>query len=488
VAIDDEEMHRLRGALEHVFGPGSFLGLIVLQSNPRGRTIDSFFATTHEYALLFAPNPDQAEVHPLPLTDDQAADFSLQDKTSDYRLLPFRRSGGLSTPAERPNSEYPIFYDPVSGRIDVEDFMGAMRIMPTDRDGRRRVWRQTRPSLLAAVARGDIVIKERESKFTVYMKDRIKYGRKPKSIWNDPKYDASSHGTVLLQNILGERRLFSYPKSLNAVIDSIRTLLGNSEAPVVLDFFAGSGTTGHAVIALNRDDGLARKFILVEMGHYFDTVLLPRIKCITYSPEWKAGRPSRAPSQEEMDNGPRLVKYLRIESYEDTLNNIAFSGQGGQETLGLFDDYLLSYMLEWETKESDTLLNVEKLATPFAYKLLIAEDGETKEKQVDLPETFNYLLGLRVRSRKVYSDKGRAYLVYRGKADGRQVAVIWRETKDWKAADFERDKKYVAEQKLTEGADEIFVNSDSVIPGAKSLDPVFKARMFAPVAAGNRGN
>jgi adenine-specific DNA-methyltransferase len=101
----------------------------------------------------------------------------------------------------------------------------------------------------------------------------------------------------------------------------------------------------------------------------------------------------------------------------------------------------------------------------------------------DVPETFNYLLGLHVQTRKVYDNGGRRYVVYRGRIDHRQVAVIWRETEGWQKADLERDKKFVAEQKLTEGADEVFVNGDSFIPNAKALDPVFKARMFAPVEA-----
>ena len=65
----------------------------------------------------------------------------------------------------------------------------------------------------------------------------------------------------------------------------------------------------------------------------------------------------------------------------------------------------------------------------------------------------------------------------------RTVAVIWRETEGWQQADFERDKEFVAAQKLTEAADDVFVNGDSFIPGARALEPVFKARMFAPVEA-----
>ena len=64
---------------------------------------------------------------------------------------------------------------------------------------------------------------------------------------------------------------------------------------------------------------------------------------------------------------------------------------------------------------------------------------------------------------------------------GRQIVVIWRETEGWQKANLERDKKFVAERKLTEGADEGFINGDSFIPNAKALEPVFKARMFAPV-------
>jgi len=100
---------------------------------------------------------------------------------------------------------------------------------------------------------------------------------------------------------------------------------------------------------------------------------------------------------------------------------------------------------------------------------------------VNIPETFNYLLGLHVQTRRVYNDNGRRYLVYRGLIDQRNVAVIWRETESWEKADFERDRKFVTEQKLAEGADEVFVNGDSLIPNARALEPVFKARMFAPV-------
>jgi len=255
------------------------------------------------------------------------------------------------------------------------------------------------------------------------------------------------------------------------------------ESGLVIDFFAGSGTTGHAVINLNREDGGRRKFMLVEMADYFDTVLLTRIKKVTFTPEWKDGKPKRMATQEEAERAPRIVKVISLESYEDALNNLTFDDASSQQALELFrDDYLLSYMLRWETRHSETLLNVEKLQSPFSYKLHIHRDGETGERLVDLPETFNYLLGLDMQTRRVYDDDGRRYLVYRGALrNGRTVVVIWRATEGWMEADYRRDRDFVAEQKLTEGADEILTNGDSRIPGARSLDGLFKERMFAPV-------
>ncbi len=272
---------------------------------------------------------------------------------------------------------------------------------------------------------------------------------------------------------------YCHPVSLYKELVAAAATAHNS---IILDYFAGSGTTGHAVINLNREDGGRRKFILVEMANYFDTVLLPRIKKVTFSPEWKDGMPKRLPTGEEAERSPRIIKYIRLESYEDALNNITFDDASGQQAIK-FDDYLLQYMLKWETRASETLLNVEKLAQPFHYKLQIHSNGKTQEKIVDIPETFNYLLGLNVSTRRVYEDDGRRYIVYRGSVNHRSIAVIWRKTQGWGKADYERDKKFMTEQKLIENADEIFVNGDSLIPGARPLDPIFKARMFAPVEA-----
>ena len=318
--------------------------------------------------------------------------------------------------------------------------------------------------------------------FQVYTKKYLQVsGSLPRTWWDKAEYSARDNGTRALTDLFGSEKLFEFPKAPVAVMDSIR-VCSAGENGIVLDYFAGSGTTGHAVINLNREDGGRRKFILVEMADYFDTVLLPRIKKITLTPEWKDGKPKRMATREEAKRSPRIVKYIRLESYEDALNNIAFDDASGQQAMQ-FDDYFLQYILKWETRASGTFLNVEKLALPFQYKLHIHTDGQTSERLVDIPETFAYFLGLHLQTRRVYNDGGRRYLVYRGRIDHRNIAIIWRETESWQKADFERDKKFATKHKLTEGADEVFVNGDSLIPNARALEPVFKSRMFAPVGA-----
>lgn len=245
---------------------------------------------------------------------------------------------------------------------------------------------------------------------------------------------------------------------------------GSDKSSIVLDFFLGSGTTT-AVAAK-----LGRKYIGIDCESYFREKPLRRMKRVLY------GEQSGISKQSEWKGGGAF-KYIQLESYEDALSNINFDIETGQQALSLFkDEYLLHYMLSWETRKSETLLNVEKLQSPFSYKLRIYRDGGTREQTVDLPETFNYLIGLTVQSRRAYFDEERRYLVYRGVTrENRKMVVIWRETLGWAKSNYERDATFVENQNMIEDADEILVNNDSYILGAHSLDPIFKEAMFKGV-------
>ena len=242
---------------------------------------------------------------------------------------------------------------------------------------------------------------------------------------------------------------------------------------IILDYFAGSGTTPAVAKKLGR------KFLSVELGQYFYTDMLWRMKQVLFGREVGISRQTDY-------KGGGMFKYIALESYEDALDSIEFDETAGQlrleERFG--DEYLLKYMLRWETKGSPTLLNATELTRPFQYKLRAHVNGEKRNRPVDLPETFNYLLGLNVRTRRAYDHAGRHYLVYRGETrehPGRRVAVIWRDTHGWTRDDFARDRDFVSEQNLAGDADTVYVNGRSCIVGAQSIEPLFQARMFAPV-------
>ncbi len=473
-AIDDEEQAYLAVLCDSVFGKKNHIGTVIVQSKPGGRTNDSYFATCHEYLYVYSKQAGLPSINFLELTDEQKKLYTEGTGKDLFRWRDFLRTGGLSTPVEAPNSYYPIYFLLQGEQISLERISDEqIEILPLDSNGNKRVWRKTRPSFAKHVNDNEIKIEQNKSgQWKVKIIDKIKEGTRPKSVWTDSKYDASSHGTKLLSNLFEEQNVFSYPKSIHAVKDVIEILTERSGDDIILDFFAGSGTTAHATINLNRKDNGNRKYILIEMGHHFDTALMPRIKKAVYAEKWKNAKPESRES-----HLPHIIKYQRIESYEDALNNIEFNETEHQNLL--LDEHRLRYMLESDTKESPTFLNISDLQNPFSYQLKIVKNMQTQTETIDLPETFNYLLGLSVQKRKCLHDGERRYLVYRGTVDQKTVVIIWRETKGWENEDYERDCKFIEENELTKSAAEVYVNTNSIVPGAKSLDPLFKRLMFS---------
>ncbi len=194
---------------------------------------------------------------------------------------------------------------------------------------------------------------------------------------------------------------------------------------LILDFFAGSATTGHATINLNREDGGARKFLLVEQGEYFDTVTLPRIAKVMTAPEWKDGAPKDsvqhddAGTTEENEHWSRrtlpLVRVLRLERYEDSLNALEFkpnqpSAQGihAQAAMNLVANdehaHLLGYWLMDDSADSPVRLSTQTLTTPFDYQLTLHETTGERQVTVDLLETSRLLLGLAPKKQREVTD------------------------------------------------------------------------------------
>ena len=480
VAIDDTQQRELSFLLSNVFA-GRLLGTFCVRSNPSGRPMQTGYSVAHEY-VLYAGNSTQSVIKRMPPTPEQMARFSEKDELGPFEWRNLRREGSNSDRTARKYLYYPIYIKDKEIRVpslvwceETEEWTaqktstkGEQVVYPDNDGGVPKTWRWGHETVMKSLDQL-AVRKDRSGRDYVYYKRRPhEEGVVSVSTWFDAKYSATEHGTALLKDMF-KTSPFSYPKSIHAVVDSIYIGGASQPATLTLDFFGGSGTTAHAVINLNREDKGKRKYVLVEMGEHFDTALKPRILKAIYSKDWKDGKPV------SREGSSHLFKYLHLESYEDALDNITFQPVDQQANLQ-FDDYVLSYMLDFETRESETLLNVANLDSPFDYTLRL--HGKDEPLPVDLPETFNYLIGLHVATRRVYENNGVRYLVYCGKAEGRETVIIWRTTRGWGEQEFESDREFILKQKLVEGAEDIYVNSDSFLDGARSLDPVFKRRMF----------
>jgi len=273
VAIDHNELFYLGVICDEFFGRENRVGVIAVETNPGGRSDSKFFATSHEYFLVYAKDIEKASINDLRIDALELEQYKYEDNISKYKLVPLRRTGSNSTPDKRPNLYFPIYYNPKNNKISLENKKGYIEILPIGANSIKRVWRWSKEKILSNLQ--DIEVRKSRDGYIVYVKDRIKLTKKPKTMWYGSRYDASSYGTKLLQKFKLKEE-FSYPKSLYLVKDIIQVL--SDKESIVLDFTAGSGTTAHAVLELNKEDGGNRRFILCEQMNYIKNVTKERVK------------------------------------------------------------------------------------------------------------------------------------------------------------------------------------------------------------------
>lgn len=233
---------------------------------------------------------------------------------------------------------------------------------------------------------------------------------------------------------------------------------------IIVDHFAGTGTTGHAILHLARNSSEKRSYILVEQGDYFDTVLKPRMMKVVYSADWSEGKPT-AP-----ETGiSHAFKVLKIEGYEDTLNDLDLKRSDAQTSLlegfsaDKRDDYLMRYMLDVEAKGS--LLSVQDFRKPFDYTLRVSVDsaGAWEERKVDLVETFNYLIGLTVRSIDIQLKQG--FVTVEGwLPTGEKTLILWRDCEKIGYEELTRLCDKLAINPADSEYDVVYINGDHNIP------------------------
>jgi adenine-specific DNA-methyltransferase len=271
VTIDDYEISRLLILMEEIFNEFNHLGTVPIRNNPAGRSTTKGISITHEYAIFFGKT-EKSRVGRLERNQKQIDRYKEEDSKGKFEWVNFRKPGSMRS--ESPKMFYPIFISKDKIRLPKIEWNDTKEewilkekpnkdefvIYPIDDDGKERRWRW-------GIERFENEKEELSPRFLknkphAYVKGRINdEGVLPMTWWDKKEYSSTAYGTNLLKDIFAELQIFSYPKSLYAVMDSILVMSESKEA-VVLDFFAGSGTTGHAVLELNKQDGGNRKFIL----------------------------------------------------------------------------------------------------------------------------------------------------------------------------------------------------------------------------------
>jgi adenine-specific DNA-methyltransferase len=256
-AIDANEIFSLGLLLDEIFGESNRVGLVTVIHNPKGRNLSKYFSENSEFMLIYAKDISCAVFNDVVIDEDKLATFDLSDDQGKYRLEPFMRVRTSWSRENKPRCHYPIYVSKDLKDITLNKKLGYYEVFPKTEDGREWAWKNIPETFDKLNKNGYFVAtfeNERAEIFHQYREKQVF-----KNVWTDKKYQSEFHGTNVLKDILGENA-FEYPKSVYLLEDILK--ITSKEDSIVLDYFAGSGTTGHALLNLNFEDGGKRQFIL----------------------------------------------------------------------------------------------------------------------------------------------------------------------------------------------------------------------------------
>ena len=477
------ESYKLGIILETIFDK-RFADLIWKRRGGTGSYTISDITEIHEY--IYSWGNSKSEIFKNIINLKKVADYKYKDQKGKFKwhdLVIHQYTKG-----QRPNLFYGVVYNFKKKVLDFykdeRNFNVNEEIVIYPSANGNSVYTMTKKSMQEVYERGDISVLQEGKEYKINIKKYLFNNRDIidgdvlKSILNenalDYKIGGTSAATKELKNLFSSK-VYDTPKP----IDLIKLLiyistLKKDRNNFICDFFAGSGTTAHSVMKLNKEDNGRRKYILIEMADYFNTIIIPRLKKICYSFNWKDGKP------QDDDGISQIIKYHCLEQYEDTLHNLEFpQEEKGQRILSLLSEeekseYLMKYMLKFETEGSPSLLALKQFSNPFEYKLKIISGDKAEEiVSVDLVETFNYLIGLKINKYRYLTDNGRKYVFVLGERNYKKVAVVWRSTVD---IDLEKDKEVISKIINDFKPEEIYINGDSLVKNYKPIESEFKSR------------
>lgn len=267
ISIDDTEQAYLKVLCDEIFGENNLIATLPTIMNLKGNNDNFGFADTHEYTLVYSRNKSQCKINLFPVDDEAILEDWDEDEYGLYKEADNLRATGVNAPREkRPNLFYPIFLNEKTKKFYITSndqplSKDDVSIFPISPSGEELSWYWQKSTFNQK--KYNLILKKTNNGYQFYRKQRPELGdlptKKPKTIFYKPEY-SSSTATNRLKDILGIKA-FNNPKPVELIKDFI--YLGSSKNSTVLDFYAGSGTTGQAVMELNEEDGGKRQFILV---------------------------------------------------------------------------------------------------------------------------------------------------------------------------------------------------------------------------------
>lgn len=293
VSIDDNEQARLKVLMDTVFGEENFIACVIASYNPKGRSITKFFADNHEYILVYAKKYENCSLKPTSRSLVKTVDYKLLDERGTYRLLPLLNTSKEFTPLNRPNLAYPIYVNSQTYQVSLTPSLEFdITVYPKFSDGTLGVWRWGKDKANNELWK--LTGRKIKNEWIIQRKDHLTDDKEitVKTFLNYETLGTSDEANKTLTEILGHRQ-FDYPKNIKT-LKLLASFFKKKDA-VILDFFAGSGTTAHAVAQLNAEDGGSRQTILVTHGdengkNIAEDVTAERIKRVLSGTNWADGK------------------------------------------------------------------------------------------------------------------------------------------------------------------------------------------------------
>ncbi|PZQ45335.1 MAG: site-specific DNA-methyltransferase [Micavibrio aeruginosavorus] len=272
ISIDDVEVENLKKICHEIFGEDNFVACLPTVMNLKGNNDEFGFAGTHEYTLVYIKDVNSLEdLGGIPLTPEDEGEYDQVDTKGAYKKgATLMRTGKAGAREHRPKGYYPIYVSSDFSRMSLSrKSADDIEVYPKTKKGKDMSWRRS-PETLQASLDDFIIVPTKTGGASFYKKQRLEEdrinGKKPKSLFYKAEY-SSGNGTEAVKNLLGER-VFSNPKPLELIKDFV--LVGGGNEEIILDFFAGSATTGHAIYELNSSKEKKLKFILVQLPEPLD--------------------------------------------------------------------------------------------------------------------------------------------------------------------------------------------------------------------------